>query len=131
MYEKEMLTLQNVVKEEVEFEFYETRGDGMHQFRVKSVDGKALAEEDVVLMGVENHIGGWVGAGSGTAAVHVYNQLDIGDYLGKVYVFYCKKKKGLFKKESLKVIKSFNRPFHRSGLESGEEEKICIGELLG
>lgn len=123
MYENDMKNIQKVVKEKLELEFYELRGDGMRQFQVKKIDGKELAADEIILITLKTNLNEFMGG-------RAYLALDLSNYHGKLEVFYCKKKKGLFKKESLEVINSVRKSFHIDALERGEEEMISLTELM-
>ena len=45
-------------------------------------------------------------------------------------LFYCKKKKGLLGKDSLKTINSFRKGYHIDTLENGEEPIISLKEFM-
>ena len=118
-----MQDIQTVVEEQIELELYELKGSGEPQFRVVMINGEAVMEEDLVLIDLKlKH--------SFMSASGTYIPIDHSNYLGLLEVFYCKKKKGLFGKESLKTINSVRKPFHRDTLERGEEVKVSLVELM-
>lgn len=123
-YEKEMLDIQKVVKETIELTWYGKKNDDSNQFQVKSIDGEELPEEDILLLSIKKR------AGTGVLEGYCLTQIDQGNYFGKLYVHYGKKKKGLFGRESFKVLKAFDQSFHKSGLESGEEEPLSLRTVM-
>ena len=64
------------------------------------------------------------------SASGTYIPIDHSNYIVLLEVYYCKKKKGLFGKESVKVINSIRKPFHLDALERGEEVKVSLKELM-
>lgn len=126
MYKQEMADIQKVIQEEIELSFYETRqSDGVNQFKIDKINGESVADETVLLVVLDRYVK------HGRLAGYALTQLDTSAVYGKVYVYYCKKKKGLFGKESLKSIKTVERMYHTKGLESGEEEKISLNAVMG
>ena len=59
-----------------------------------------------------------------------YIPLDLSNYHGLLELFYCKKKKGLLGKDSLKTINSFRKGYHIDTLENGEEPIISLKEFM-
>lgn len=115
--------IQEVVEEKIELELYELKGSGEPQFRVTRINGENVAEESLVLIDLKlKH--------SFMSASGTYIPIDHSNYIGLLEVFYCRKKKGLFGKESLKTINSVRKPFHRDALEHGEEVKVSLKELI-
>ena len=122
-YENRFKDIQMVIEEQIEVDLYELKGSGEPQFRVTMINGEDVAEEDLVLIDLKlKH--------SFMSASGTYIPIDHSNYLGLLEVFYCKKKKGLFGKESLKTINSIRKPFHRDTLERGEEVKVSLVELM-
>lgn len=126
MYKQEMADIQKVIQEEIELSFYETRqSDGVNQFKIDKIGGEPVADETVLLVVLDRYVK------HGRLGGYALTQLDTSAVYGKVFVYYCKKKKGLFGKESLKSIKTVERMYHTKGLESGEEEKISLNAVMG
>lgn len=126
MYKQEMADIQAMIQEEVELSFYETRqSDGLNQFKVEKINGEPVADETVLLIVLDKYVK------HGRLGGYALKQLDVSAVYGKVYVYHCKKKKGLFGKESLKSINTVERMYHTAGLESGEEEKISLKAVMG
>lgn len=127
-YENEILNIQRLVEEKIELSFYEKRNDGTNQFLVISMNGQEVPAEDVILISLKSNLETMMITGN--AGALVYDQMDLSNYLGKLEVFCCKKKKGILGKDSLKVIASAKRTYHRTGLENGEEKPISLCELM-
>lgn len=126
MYKQEMTDIQTVIQEEIELSFYERRqSDGLNQFKIEKINGEAVPDETVVLVVLDRYVK------HGRLGGYALTQLDTSAVYGKAYVYYCKKKKSLFGKESLKSIKTVERMYHKAGLESGEEEKISLNAVMG
>lgn len=115
--------IQLVMEEQIELDLYELKGSGEPQFFVKLVDGEEIPEGEIVLIDLKlKH--------SFMSASGTYIPIDHSNYIGLLEVYYCKKKKGLLGKESVKVINSIRKPFHRDALEKGEEVKVSLKELM-
>ena len=118
-----MQDIQMVIEEQIELDLYELKGSGEPQFFVKMIDGEEIAEDEIILIDLKlKH--------SFMSASGTYIPIDHSNYIGLLEVYYCKKKKGLFGKESVKVINSIRKPFHRDEFERGEEVKVSLKELM-
>ena len=118
-----MQDIQKVIEEQIELELYELQGSGEPQFFVKEVNGEEISEGEIVLVDLKlKH--------SFMSASGTYIPIDHSNYIGLLEVYYCKKKKGLFGKESVKVINSIRKPFHRDAIERGKEVKVSLKELM-
>jgi len=127
MYKNEITLLQSLVNEAIELAFYEKRNNGENLFKVTHIDGEEIVSNDVILMGLKTGNGPLM---VGAPTNGVYKKLDHTNYIGKLEIYHCKKKKGMFGKESLKTVNSFSQTYHHSGLESGEEVPISIKKIL-
>lgn len=58
------------------------------------------------------------------------NAFGTDNFYGELVVFYCKKKKGLFGKETLKTLKSYSKKYHIDAVENGTEAKTKLKELI-
>jgi len=121
-YENRFQDIQKVIEEQIEVEEYELKGNGEPQFRVTMINGESVADEDIILVDLKRTFS--------YMSSRSYIPIDDSNYHGLLEVFYCKKKKGLFGKESLKTINSVRKPYHRDTLERGEEEKVSLKELM-
>ena len=115
--------IEKVIEEQIVLELYELKGSGEPQFQVKMIDGEEIPEDKVILADLKR-------THSFMSASGTYIPIDHSNYLGLLEVFYCKKKKGMFGKESLKTINSVRRPYHLDKLESGEDVKVSLKELM-
>lgn len=123
MYENIVKDIEMVIEEQIELEFYELKGSGEPQFKVTMIDGEVIAEEEVILINLKRTF-------SFMSASRTYIPIDTSNYHGFLEVYYCKKKKGLFGKESLKMINSIRKGYHKDTLERGEEVKVSLKELM-
>ena len=125
--EKNIMNMKRIICEEIEMEHYGERSTDkgiVNQYKITSINGKAVPDEEIILVSLDNNLGAL------RIVPVTYLSMNTNNYIGKLEIYCCKKKKGLFGKESLKVIKSFIGSFHESGLESGEEKPVSIRELL-
>lgn len=122
-FESIMKDIEKVIEEQIELELYELKGSGEPQFQVKMINGEKIAEEDIVLIDLKK-------THSFMSASGTYIPIDHSNYLGLLEVFYCKKKKGLFGRESLKAINSVRKPYHLDALERGEDKRVSLKELM-
>lgn len=124
MYENIAKDIEMVIEEQIELEFLELKGSGEPQFKITMIDGEVVAEDVVMLADLKKtfHF---------MSATRTYINIDTSDYHGTLEVFYCKKKKGMFGKESLKTINSVRKAYHKTALENGEEVKVSLKELMG
>lgn len=114
--------IQEVIVEQIELELYELKGNGEPQFLVKAIDGEPVAEGDIVLADLKKTFS--------YMSSRSYVPIDTSNYHGLLEVFYCKKKKGMFGKETLKTISSVRKPFHKDALEEGKEVKVSLKEMM-
>lgn len=121
-YESRAKEIQMVIEENIELEFLELKGNGEPQFRVTMINGEAVAEGDIILVDLKRTFS--------YMSSRSYIPIDDSNYHGLLEVFYCKKKKGMLGKESLKTINSIRKPFHRDTLERGEEAKVSLVKLM-
>lgn len=122
-YENIMKDIERVIEEQIELELYELKGSGEPQFQVTMINGEKVSEENIVLIDLKR-------THSFMSASGTYIPIDHSNYLGLLEVFYCKKKKGLFGKETLKAISSVRKPYHLDKLEAGEDVKVSLVELM-
>ena len=115
--------IQMVIEEQIELELYELRGNGEPQYFVKMLDGEEIPEGEIILVDLKRTHSFMSGSGT-------YIPIDHSNYIGLLEVHYCKKKKGLFGKETVKAINSIRKPFHRDAFEKGEETKVSLKELM-
>lgn len=114
--------IQKCIKEKIELEMYELRGNGEPQYRVVKINGEKVDEEDIVLVNLKRT--------NSYMSSRAYIPLDLSNYHGLLELYYCKKKKGLFGKDSLKTINSFRKGYHIDALENGEEPIISLKEFM-
>ena len=124
MYEDVAKDIQRVIEEQIELEMVELRGNGEPQFKITMIDGEVVPEDVMIITDLKKTF-------SYMSANRTYINIDTSDYHGLLEVYYCKKKKGLFGKESLKTINSIRRTYHKTALENGEEAKVSLKELMG
>ena len=122
-YESIMKDIEKVIEEAIELDFYELQGTGEPQFQVKMIDGEEIPDGNFIVVGLKKTHSFMSNGGQ-------YIPIDHSNYLGLLEVHYCKKKKGMFGKETLKAINSIRKPFHIDALESGEEVKVSLKELM-
>ena len=79
-------------------------------------------EEDIVLVNLKRT--------NSYMSSRSYIPLDLSNYHGLLEVYYCKKKKSLFGKDSLKTINSFRKGYHVDALENGKEQIISLKEFM-
>ena len=126
MMNEEIKLIENLINETVVMEPYGKR-DGLNQYQLVSIDGEAIPEGYVFIVSLDSHLrvsGAAPGYFRGTS-------LGTDNYYGKLEVYYCKKKKGLFGKETVKTLKSYIKTYHIAELESGEEKKISVKSMMG
>ena len=117
--EKDILDIQRVVTEVIELSYHSQRGDGMNIYKVDAIDGEEVSGENVLLIGINrDKPTPRVNAGNAIALAH----LDFSTYYGTIEIFLCKKKKGLFGKESLKTIDSDQKTYYKPKVEKGEDK---------
>lgn len=122
MYESQIRDIKMVIKEQVELEFQELKGDGTPQFLIVKIDGEEVEPEDVLLVDLKCTVS--------YMSSRSYIPIDFSNYHGLLEVFYCKKKKGMFKKETLKAVSSVRKPYHKDALENGTEKPVSIKEIM-
>lgn len=123
MYKNIAKDIEMVIEEQIELEFCELKGSGEPQFQVKMIDGEEVSKDDVILVDLKKTF-------SFMSASRTYINIDTSDYHGLLEVYYCKKKKGLLGKESLKTLNSVRKTYHKTALENGEEEKVSLKKLM-
>lgn len=117
--EKDIQDIQRVVEEAIELSYHSQRGDGMNIYKVDAIDGEEVSGENVLLIGINrDKPTPRVNAGNAIALAH----LDFSTYYGTIEIFLCKKKKGLFGKESLKTIDSDQKTYYKPKVEKGEDK---------
>ena len=124
MYEDVVKNIQRVIEEQIELEMVELRGNGEPQFKVTMIDGEEMEAEDLILVNLKKTV-------SYMSVSRSYIPIDTSDYHGLLEVYYCKKKKGVFGKESLKTINSVRKTYHKTALEKGEEKPVSLKVLMG
>lgn len=123
-YENIIKDIMRCIEEQVELEEYELRGNGEPQFQVTMINGEEVPEGYILLTNLKRTF-------SYMSSGKTYINIDESNYHGLLEIYYCKKKKGLFNKESLKTIHSIRKPFHKGALESGKEEMVSLKKLMG
>lgn len=123
MYENIAKDIEMVIEEQVELEFLELRGSGEPQFQVKMIDGEELPDEEVIFINLKRTF-------SFMSASRTYIPIDTSNYHGFLEVYYCRKKKGMFGKDTLKMINCIRKGYHKDALEKGEEVKVSLKELM-
>lgn len=124
MYEDVAKDIQQVIEEQIELEMVELRGNGEPQFKVTMIDGEEMEAEDIVLINLKRTV-------SYMSVSRSYIPIDTSDYHGLLEVYYCKKKKGIFGKEALKIINSVRKTYHKTALENGKEKPVSLKVLMG
>lgn len=124
MYEDVAKDIQRVIEEQIELEMVELRGNGEPQFKVTMIDGEELPEDVVMMVNLKRTF-------SFMSASRTYIPIDISNWHGFLEVYYCKKKKGMFGRDSLKVISSIRKGYHKDKLEKGEEKQVSLKFLRG
>lgn len=123
MYENIAKDIEMVIEEQIELEMLELRGNGEPQFKVTMINGEDVGEDNLILVNLKRTFSYMSGRS--------YIPIDTSNYHGLLEVYYCKKKKGMFGKESLKTINSIRKTYHKTALENGEEVKVSLKELMG
>ena len=123
MYEDVAKDIQRVIEEQIELEMVELRGNGEPQFKVTLIDGEELAEDVVIMVNLKRTFS--------FMSSRSYVPIDTSNWLGLLEVYYCKKKKGMFGKDSLKVISSIRKGYHMDALENGEDKPVSLKFLMG
>lgn len=114
---KDVLAIQRVVEEAIELSYHSQRNDGLNIYNVDSIDGEKVNGENVLLIGISREKPTpRVNMGDAIALSH----LDYSTFYGTVEVFLCKKKKGLFGKETLKTLDSVQKTYYTANVENGE-----------
>ena len=90
MYENIAKDIEMVIEEQIELEFLELKGSGEPQFKITMIDGEAVPEDVVIIADLKKTF-------SFMSANRTYINIDTSDLHGILEVFYCKKKKGMFK----------------------------------
>ena len=117
--EKDIQDIQRVVEEAIELSYHSQRGDGMNIYKVDAIDGEEVSGENVLLIGINrDKPTPRVNAGNAIALAH----LDFTTYYGTIEIFLCKRKKGLFGKETLKTIDSDQKTYYKPKVEKGEDK---------
>ena len=117
--EKDIQDIQRVVEEAIELSYHSQRGDGMNIYKVDAIDGEEVSGENVLLIGINrDKPTPRVNAGNAIALAH----LDFSTYYGTIEFFLCKKKKGLFGKETLKTVDSDQKTYYTPKVEKGEDK---------
>ena len=114
--------IQKCIEEKIELEMYELRGNGEPQYRIVKINGEKVDEEDIVLVNLKRT--------NSYMNFRSYIPLDLSNYHGLLELYYCKKKKGLLGKESLKTINSFRKGYHIDALENGEEQIVSLKDFM-
>ena len=114
--------IQKCIEEKIDLEMYELRGNGEPQYRIVKISGEDVDEEDIILVNLKR-TNSYMSSSS-------YIPLDLSNYHGLLELYYCKKKKGLLGKDSLKTINSFRKGYHIDALENGEEQIVSLKEFM-
>ena len=114
--------IQKCIKEEIKLDMYELRGNGEPQYRIVKINGEEVNEEDIVLVNLKRT--------NSYMSFRSYIPLDLSNYHGLLELYYCKKKKGLLGKDSLKTINSFRKGYHIDALENGEEQIVSLKDFM-
>ena len=114
--------IQKCLEEKIELEMYELRGNGEPQYRIVKINGEKVDEEDIVLVNLKRT--------NSYMSFRSYIPLDLSNYHGLLELYYCKKKKGLLGKDSLKTINSFRKGYHIDALENGEEQIVSLKDFM-
>ncbi|MGN1267471.1 MAG: hypothetical protein ACI4UH_05985, partial [Dorea sp.] len=120
----DMKGIQRVIKEKVDLEFYEQRNDGGNLYKVTKINNEDFLKEYILLVSLKNDLNLFM------SFSRTYISVDLSNYYGTLWIFKCKEKKGLFHKKSLKVMETFKKAFHKTELETGEEEIISLEDIL-
>ena len=123
MYENIARDIKQVIEERVELEMVELRGNGEPQFRVTMIDGEEVEADDIVLVNLKKTFN--------YMSFRSYVPIDDSNWHGLLEVYYCKSKKGMLGKASLKTINSIRKGYHKDALENGEEKPVSLKEMIG
>ena len=125
MMNEEIKLIENLIIETVVMEPYGKR-DGLNQYQIESIDGEAIPEGYVFIVSLKQDLK------VGGAAPGYFRSTSLGtdNYYGKLELYYCKKKKSLFGKETVKTLNSFLKTYHVKELESGEEQKVSLKSMM-
>ena len=125
MMNKEIELIQNVVEEAMEVKYYNKRDD-MVQFEVVSLDGEEIPEDYKLIVQMEHR---QLVHGMAPSYFRA-TSLTTDNFYGRLYAYYCKKKKGFGGKEKLKTLNTLAKAYHTDRLESGTEVKTRLKDLM-
>ena len=125
MMNEEIKLIEKVVEEVMEVKYYDKRDD-MVQFQVISLDGEKIPEDYKLIVSMEQRQ-----LVHGMAPSYFRStSLTTDNFYGRLYAYYCKKKKGLWGKETLKTLNTLAKAYHKDGLESGTEARTRLKDLI-
>ena len=122
MYENIVRDIQQVIEEKIELEMVELRGNGEPQFRVTMIDGEEVAADDIILVDLKRTFN--------YMSFRSYVPIDDSNWHGLLEVYYCKSKKGMLGKDSLKTINSIRKGYHKDALENGDDTPVSLKVLM-
>ena len=117
--EKNIMNMKRIICEEIEMEHYGERSTDkgiVNQYKITSINGKAVPDEEIILVSLDNNLGAL------RIVPVAYLSMDMNNYIGKLEIYCCKKKKGLFGKESLKTVDSDQKTYYKPKVEKGEDK---------
>lgn len=120
-YNSEISAISKAVEEPMELEFWGKR-NGIDQFRVKSISGRDIVSDHVLLISFD---GSKV---RDVALDAVVTGKDHSEYFGKLEMFYCKRQQGHSGTEKLKTEK-FDKVILSKEQWENETGKIKLSEL--
>lgn len=122
-YDKEIDEIRKAIVEEIDLEFYD-RKDSVNQFCVSIISGNPVPEDHLLLVSFDKRTLG-IPPMLGTFRSTGVSQ----EYYGKVTVYYCKKKRGLFGKETIKVDNFYKKIYSKEDWNS-HIEKIHLADIV-
>ncbi len=121
----DILDIQRVIKERIELRFHNQReGDGLKLYIVEASADMELTDEDIILIGLDrSRLTPKIGYSDAIGLSH----FDWSNYYGKIKIYRCIKKKGMFGKESLKTIRTYEKIYN---YDTAETEKISLQKVI-
>lgn len=125
MMNEEIKLIENVIEEAITMKVWGKR-DGLEQYEIMTIDGEEMPADYSLIVSLDKNLR----VKGMNQAYFQATSLGTDNYYGELEVFYCKKKKGLFGKETLKTLKSYSKRYHIDALENGTEAKTKLKELM-
>ncbi len=106
MHEDQIQEIKKLVDEEIELEYYGSR-NSTAQFLVQTVSGNPVPRDYLLLISLDK-----------TAPERNRER----QYFGELEIFLCKKNTGLFGREKVEVIKSYQKVYTKMQRDEGGEK---------